>query len=86
MATKIAEKEYNQNPNNRTNSFNLALYYLAAGEFEQSNELYRSIISNNIPDWFIQDAIKDLREFVVIFPKHEFAQTMRDVLSKVLQE
>ena len=55
-----------EDPTDWQNSFNLALYYLAAGRFDESNGLYdrASEASGNS----IEDAIRDLDDYLTLFP------------------
>ena len=48
------------------NNFNLALYYLAAGRFEESDGLYSR--SSEASRDSIEEAMRDLDDYLMLFP------------------
>ena len=64
------------------NNFNLALYYLAAGRFEESDGLYSR--SSEASRDSIEMAIRDLDDYLTLFPDRIQAQEVRDHLSRLV--
>ena len=64
------------------NNFNLALYYLAAERFEESDGSYgrSSEASRNS----IKDAIQDLDDYLTLFPDRLQVREVRDRLSALV--
>ncbi|MBD2501129.1 tetratricopeptide repeat protein [Anabaena azotica] len=86
-AIQLARKAYQSNPqkaNDFRNGVNLAIYYVAAGNTEQSEKFYREVISKNIPKYILREAIRDLDDFLMIFPNHAQAHSMRELLKTAL--
>jgi hypothetical protein len=57
---------------------------VALGEEQQSERLYREGLSQQPPKAAIQEALADLVEFRHLFPNHELAATIFELLSKRL--
>jgi hypothetical protein len=72
-------------PGNWRNTFNLALYHLAAGEVGDAYNLVRDALSNGAPSDIIREAIIDLGDFLTLFPDSSQAQAMRDLLQRQLE-
>jgi tetratricopeptide (TPR) repeat protein len=83
-AIALAEPEYQKNPQDWRNTFNLAVYHLAAGHTAEANRLDREGV--NAPPHSIRDAIDDLEDFLTVRPGHEQATAMRDFLQQLLDE
>jgi hypothetical protein len=66
------------------NTFNLAVYHLAAGQTAVANRLYREGI--NAPPHSIRDAINDLEDCLTVQPGHERATAMRGYLRRIVDE
>ena len=64
------------------NNFNLALYYLAAGRFEEGGGLYDR--SSEASRDSIEDAIRDLDDYLTLFPDRLQAREVRDRLSALV--
>ena len=64
------------------NNFNLALYYLAAGQIEESCELYDCASEASTDS--IEDAIRGLDDYLALFPDRIQAQEVRDRLSALV--
>ncbi len=60
------------------NTFNLALYHLAAGHHEESDRLYTSSLTAPI-EW-LEMAIDDLDNFLQLFPDRPEAQQVKQRL------
>ncbi|MGB7439470.1 MAG: tetratricopeptide repeat protein [Coleofasciculaceae cyanobacterium] len=78
-AIQLASDDYQKNPQNWQNTFNLALYFLANGETEKAENLYRQTVKaaplNNI-----NDAKRDLADFLKVFPNSQEAKSMVELL------
>jgi tetratricopeptide (TPR) repeat protein len=86
VAIQFARQRYEQSPQDKLNIFNLALYYLAAGEAERAERLYRQVLSDGASPYLIRGAILTLEIFLKVLPNHPQAQVMRDLLQQHLQE
>ncbi len=68
------------------NTFNRALYHLAAGHHEDSDRLYTSSLTAPMADGrsetieWLQMAIDDLDDFLHLFPDHSQAQQIKQLL------
>jgi tetratricopeptide (TPR) repeat protein len=78
-AIKISKKSHEKGSDDWSNNFNLALYSLAAGKIAQSRKLYQ-YLANYASSDIIQTAIRDLDDFLIIFPRHMQAIIMRQLL------
>ena len=78
-AIKISKKSHEKGSNDWYNTFNLALYSLAAGKTAQAHKLYQ-YLANYASSDIIQTAIRDLDDFLIIFPRHMQAIIMRQLL------
>jgi tetratricopeptide (TPR) repeat protein len=63
-------------------AFNLALYYLTAGQEQQAHDLYRETLAGDPSVWRIQAAILDLETFLDLFADHALAQTALALLQE----
>ena len=86
QAICLAQADYEKDPENWNNTFNLALYYLAAGEDEQAKSFYRDALRRAAPPSRIRAALQDLENFLTIFPDHRLARAAHQVLQKELQK
>jgi hypothetical protein len=72
------------------NNFNLALYYLAAGQIGESRGLYDSRSgrlcqrSSEASTDMIEMAIRDLDDYLTLFPDRVQAREIRDRLSALV--
>jgi tetratricopeptide (TPR) repeat protein len=79
-AIRISKNSHEKGSNDWSNNFNLALYSLAAGKIAQSHKLYQYLAHHASSD-IIQTAIRDLDDFLIIFPGHHMqAIVMRQLL------
>ncbi|MDF2387359.1 hypothetical protein JMG10_38270 [Nostoc ellipsosporum NOK] len=84
LAIKLAKEHFQKDPKNWRNSFNLALYYLAAQYHQPAEQLYRYILSQGASLERIRGAIQDLNDFLTVFPNHVQATTMQKLLQSYL--
>jgi tetratricopeptide (TPR) repeat protein len=84
VAITSARETHETDANDWQNNLNLALYYLAHGEFEAAEYLYREPLEANIPTRFIRDAITDLNDYLTLFVDHSQALAMRVLLQSHL--
>jgi tetratricopeptide (TPR) repeat protein len=85
QAMRLAQATYEKDSSNYQNTFNLALYSLAAGENEHAKHFYRDALRRNAPAPRIQAALRDLEAFLTVFPHHPLARQAHQVLQKALQ-
>ena len=78
-AIKVSKKSHEKGSDDWHNTFNLALYSLAAGKTAQSHKLYQ-YLANYASSDIIKTAIRDLDDFLIIFPRHMQAIIMRQLL------
>ena len=77
-AIRLAKVQYDHDATDWRNSFNLALYYLASDQFDTAEMLYRSIF--DAPAASLREGIRDLQDLLAVFPDHEAAQQMLQLL------
>ena len=82
QAISIAQATQAKDTTDWKNNFNLALYYLAAGQFEESNRLYNRASEASTDS--IEDAIRDLDDYLTLFPDRLQARDVRDRLSALV--
>ena len=82
-AIVLAQAKQAQDPIDWQNNFNLALYYLSAGRFEESDGLYSR--SSEASRDSIEMAIRDLDDYLTLFPDRMQAREVRDRLSPLVQ-
>ncbi|MBD2383901.1 tetratricopeptide repeat protein [Cylindrospermum sp. FACHB-282] len=80
VAIKLAKQHYEQDHQDWHNTFNLALYYLAAQYTQPVEKLYRYALSQGASLEGIRAAIQDLNDFLNVFPENVSAQYMRQLL------
>ncbi|BAY16673.1 tetratricopeptide repeat protein [Anabaenopsis circularis NIES-21] len=85
IAIQMAQQKYQKNSQDWRNTFNLALYYLTAGNFEQAESLYNDALSKGLPADIIREAIRDIDIFLTVFPNYESAICMRELLQSSLK-
>ncbi|WP_228060151.1 tetratricopeptide repeat protein [Plectonema radiosum] len=79
-AVEFAKPKYNENPQDWQNTLNLALYYLAADYIPIAKQLYELALSQSASPGYIRAAIRDLDDFLTVFPEHTQAKAMRMLL------
>ncbi|MDZ8067891.1 MAG: ATP-binding protein [Nostoc sp. DedQUE08] len=79
-AIKLATEHCKKDAKDWRNTFNLALYYLAAQYTQQANDLYRYALSKGASSESIGKAIQDLNDFLIVFPDHLQATSIRQLL------
>jgi tetratricopeptide (TPR) repeat protein len=77
-AISTSTSKYEKDPIDWCNTFNLALYHLAAAHPEESDRLYTSNLAAPI-EW-LQMAIDDLDDFLHLCPDHSQAQQAKQLL------
>ena len=89
-AIVLAQTKQSEDAIDRQNNFNLALYYLAAGRFEESDGLYsrlseasRNSMVSDRPK-VIEEAIRDLDDYLTLFPDRLQAREVCDRLSALV--
>jgi tetratricopeptide (TPR) repeat protein len=82
-AIAIAQAAYEKDPTDYQNTFNLALYHLAAAHPEESDRLYT--INLTAPIEWLQMAIDDLDDFLHLFPDHAQAQQVKQLLKGAIE-
>jgi tetratricopeptide (TPR) repeat protein len=82
-AIRISKKSHDKGSNDWSTNFNLALYSLAAGKISQAHKLYQYLANHASLD-IIKIAIRDLDDFLIIFPSHQQATAFKLILSNRL--
>jgi tetratricopeptide (TPR) repeat protein len=82
QAIRLAQQDCDKDINDHGNAFNLALYYLVLRNPEKSKQLYQAVLSREMPASFLNGAICDLKELLIIFPNYPQAQVMQDFLQQ----
>jgi tetratricopeptide (TPR) repeat protein len=81
-AITIAQLTHEKDPTNHQNTFNLALYHLAAANQAESDRLYTTTLT--APKEWLEMAISDLDDFLHLFPDHSQAQQVRSMLQEAI--
>ncbi|MEH2452744.1 tetratricopeptide repeat protein [Nostoc sp.] len=84
LAIKLAKQHYEKDTKDWRNTFNLALYYLAAHYTQPAEQLYQYTLSQGASLERIHVAIQDLNYFLTVFPDHVQATSMRQLLQSSL--
>ncbi len=84
QAIDLAHKDYEANPQNFQNIFNLAIYHLTAGNVEQSNHLYQEALNKEPSTRLTREAIRDLEDLLTVLPNYSNAELMRSRLQSAL--
>ncbi|MEH1924174.1 tetratricopeptide repeat protein [Nostoc sp.] len=84
FAIKLAKQNYEKDPQNWNNAFNLALYYLAAQYNQPAEQLYRYVLSQGASLECTHAAIQNLNDFLTVFPNHVQATFLRQLLQSSL--
>lgn len=84
-AIQRARQKYENDPRDWTNTFNLALYHLAAEESHVGMALYKRGLSDGAPLSSIREAVLDLDEFLALFPEHQQVKAMREMLQAYVE-
>ena len=84
LAIKLAKQHYEKDPQNWSNAFNLALYYLAAQYTKPAEQLCRYVLSQGASSESIREAIQDLNDFLTVFPNYVQAISLRELLQSSL--
>ena len=83
-AIRLATQDYRKDSGNHQNTFNLALYYLVARKQQKAGQLYKDALSENASIYYIQEAIRDLQELLIVFPTYPYAAEMKGFLESAL--
>ena len=86
QAIKIAQKDYDANPLNHFNIFNLAICHLAAGDVAQAKHLCQDALEKDPPVRYIEDAIRKLEGLLIVLPNFPNAQDLCSYLKSFLAE
>ncbi|WP_298918087.1 tetratricopeptide repeat protein [uncultured Nostoc sp.] len=84
LAIKVAKQHYEKDAKDWSNTFNLALYYLAAQYHQPAERLYLHVLSQGASSESIREAIQDLNDFLTVFPDHVQATSIRRLLQSSL--
>ncbi|WP_223265175.1 tetratricopeptide repeat protein [Nostoc sp. 'Peltigera membranacea cyanobiont' 210A] len=84
LAIKLAKQHCEKDAKDWSNTFNLALYYLAAQYNQPAEQLYRYALSQGTSSESIREAIQNLNDFLTVFPDHVQATSMRQLLQSSL--
>jgi tetratricopeptide (TPR) repeat protein len=73
QAIQLAQADYDKDPSDWDNHFNLALYHLAAAHHPEATALYQTGL-DAAPTWAKLMAHRDLLDYLHLFPDHPEAQ------------
>lgn len=78
IAIQLTQANYDQNPTDWRNTFNLALCYLVADHSDVAEALYCQALTTGAPLVRVRETIYYLKDFSTLFPDHLQAhQTLR---------
>ncbi len=84
-AVKLAKPKYEKNPLDWDNTLNLALYYLAFDDIPTAKQFYELALSQDILQGYIDTAIRDLDDFLTVFPNHTEAKAIQSLLDSKIE-
>ncbi|MEH2369042.1 tetratricopeptide repeat protein [Nostoc sp.] len=84
IAINVAKQHYEKDAEDWSNTFNLALYYLAAQYIQPAERLYRYALSKGASSESVRKTIQDLDDFLTVFPDHVQATSIRQLLQSSL--
>lgn len=84
-AIKLAHARYDDDRRDWPNTFNLALYYLAAGEVEKAERLFDEGIAGQASVPQLRGALEDLHDFLIFFPDHQQAFLLKRKLAHAVK-
>ncbi|MCX7594372.1 MAG: tetratricopeptide repeat protein, partial [Fischerella sp.] len=84
LAIKLAKQHFEQHAQDWRNTFNLALYYLAVEYIPTAKQLYQHALSKGASLEHIHGAIRDLDDFLTVFPERVQAKDMQKFLHSAL--
>jgi tetratricopeptide (TPR) repeat protein len=84
-AIDLGQKRYEKNSTNWLNWFDLAIYHLAAGDLAATTKLYHEGLTGGASQWNLRMAIRDLDQFLGIFPNHAEALALKAELEGALK-
>ena len=84
VAINVAKQHYEKDAEDWSNTFNLALYYLAAQYIQPAERLYRYALSKGASSESVRKTIQDLDDFLTVFPDHVQATSIRQLLQSSL--
>ncbi|NER97975.1 MAG: hypothetical protein F6J86_29710 [Symploca sp. SIO1B1] len=79
-AIQIAQDKHVKKPDNCQNTFNLALYHLVVGKPSKAQELYQAALQQGASQIDIREAIQELTDLLLVFPKNTAAQEIKATL------
>ncbi|NES21088.1 MAG: tetratricopeptide repeat protein [Symploca sp. SIO3E6] len=82
-AIQIAQDKQSQKPDDCQNTFNLALYNLVAGNLSTAQKLYQAALQQGYSQFYIRDAIQDLKYVLRVFPENIAAQ---EIMATLMEE
>ncbi len=82
QALDAASRTYEAQPGNHRNTFNLALYHLAAGNSDRAMALYEEVLALHASWLQIQAAMQDLLEYRALFPGDAGAVALRELMNQ----
>lgn len=83
-AIRLTQQRLEETPKNVSNTFNLALYYLASGQSEKAEQFYNEGLAHEVSSHYVRSALQDLREFSYIFPDQPYAQVKCEQLQMAM--
>ena len=84
-AIHSAQQTHEENPQDWPNTLNLAPYHLATGETEEADRLYGEALSRSVSSYCIREALRNLDDFLALFPDHSHALAVHGRLQEHLQ-
>lgn len=85
-AIRISRSNYERNPRNFRNMFNLALYELISNNFEEAESFYKEVLTRDTPRGIFRQGVEDLEEFYKLFPACSKAKIILDMFKQQSSE
>lgn len=71
-----------ENPADRHNTCNLALYHLVAGNAAEAQRLYEILLDGTTSAALLSEAREDLMDLLRLFPRHSQAQAILEMFPR----
>ncbi|ESA38746.1 tpr repeat-containing protein, partial [Leptolyngbya sp. Heron Island J] len=84
QAIKLAQKQYEEDPNEHRNTCNLGLYYLIVRKPDQAKFFYQEALTRGVSVSTLRDVIDDLKKLLIILPNHPHTAGMQSFLESNL--
>ena len=84
QAIKLAQEQYQKEPNEHRNTCNLGLYYVIIRKPDKAKFFYQEALTRGVLISTLRDVIDDLAKLLIILPDHPHTAEMKSFLESAL--